>query len=120
MQNNNIKILTQNANILNDEDWSKIEKLIINFPSNVNLLHNIQYLKNKLLKSPYGSCYVTRVFDEKGLCVGFLSLTRKSFKCLNKKFVSFELGDAYLQKNFQGKFIFVKMVKDILSYLKIL
>ena len=107
MSYDNIKILNEDAKSLKDNEWHEIENLIKKFPSNVNIKHSVRYLKNKLLESPYGSSYVTRAINADESCVGFLSLTRKSITCVKENFVSFELGDAYLDREFHGRFIFL-------------
>jgi len=118
MNHSDIKILSEDAINLNDKEWFQIENLIKKFPSDVNILHNVKYLKNKLLQSPYGLCFVTRVIDKDGICLGFLSLTRKNFLNSGKAVPSFELGDVYLHEKLQGKSIFFRMIGDSFLYFK--
>jgi len=118
LKQNKIKIVTKIAKNLSQKDWKNIEILISTFPSNVNKLHKVNYLKNKLTNSPFGDCYVALVEGEVKKCLGFLSLTSKSFISDGNTYQSFELGDAYIDKELQGRFIFIRMIKYLISFLE--
>ncbi|MBG76535.1 MAG: hypothetical protein CFH22_01545 [Alphaproteobacteria bacterium MarineAlpha5_Bin12] len=118
MDRNKIKILIKNASSLKDTDWTGIEKLIKKFSNSGNKLHNKKYLKNKLVKSPFGNSYVAIINYGNKKFMGFASLTRKSFLYNNQISSSFEMGDIYLDKKLQGRFIFIKMIKKLMLNLE--
>jgi len=118
LDRNKIKILIKNASSLKNIDWEGIEKLIKKFPNSANKLHNKIYLKNKLVKSPFGNSYVAIVNYGNKKFMGFASLTRKSFLYNNKISTSFEMGDIYLDEKLQGRFIFIKMIRKLMLNLE--
>tara|TARA_Y100000590_G_scaffold467519_1_gene646669 strand:+ start:2679 stop:3767 length:1089 start_codon:yes stop_codon:yes gene_type:complete len=119
-----IRIITEEAKNIKKFEWEDIVNFIKKFDSISDSSHNsaknhdLEYFKIKLLKSPYGSCYITRVVNNEGKCMGFQSLTKKSFFYLGKKIDSFELGDVYLESILQGRSIYLKMIKDSMDFLK--
>ena len=82
--NKNIRIITEDAENIKELEWEDIVNFIEKFKSISNSSHNssknnnLEYFKTKLLKSPYGSCYITRVINNEGRCMGIQTLTKKS------------------------------------------
>jgi len=118
MSNLNIRIVTEIGENLNEQDWISITNFVKKFSTNVKRSHSTEYYKTKLLNSPYGSSYITRVLNGSGNCVGLTTLTRKSFVAMGKKCISFELGDSYLIKDLQGKSIYSKIINSALLSIK--
>ena len=118
MNDSDIEILSEDAINLTDNEWVKIENLIKEFQSDSNILHNVAYLKNKLLKSPYGQCFVTRVIDKDKNCLGFCSMTKKNFLNSDKSISTFEFGDVYLNRKLQGKWVFLRMIRSCFKHFK--
>jgi len=110
----NIRIVTEIGENLNEQDWIDITNFVKKFPTNVKRSYSVKYYKTKLLNSPYGSSYITRVLNGSGSCVGLTTLTRKLFVAMGKKYVSYELGDSYLIKDLQGKSIYSKIINSAL------
>ena len=124
MRDIEIKIVTDNAKKLQNEDWENIENLVNKFQNDANSTHNSNefrnayYYRTKLTNSPFGDSYITRVLDLNNNCLGFQSLTKKDYICLNKNIDSFEFGDVYLDKSLRGKGIFKKMIDDTFINIK--
>ena len=114
MINSNIQILSETADNLDEEDWNNISKFMKEFPNRVKRSFGPEYYKNKLLNSPYGLSYITRVIDKSGYCLGLTTLTRKLFVVDGKKYLSFELGDSFVTKKLQGKSIYSKILSSAL------
>ena len=108
-------IFTQEASELKEHEWTDIAKFMEQFPSRIKRSSGPEYYKSKLLNSPFGMSYVTRALDENKKCIGLTTLTKKMFRVNNNNYSSFELGDSYVSKEFQGIGIYSKILKDALS-----
>ena len=113
------KINTNYGEELDENDWINITNLVKNFSSKFTSKrsHNVNYYKNKLLKSPYGKSILTRIVNEKKECLGLLTLTKKSFKCSDDVKHSYELGDVYIIQSLQGKNLFKDMIKKSFNFI---
>ena len=111
----NFKINTNYGEELDENDWINITNLVKNFSSKFTSKrsHSVSYYKNKLLKSPYGKCILTRIINEKNECLGLLTLTKKLFQYLDNNKISYELGDVYIIQSLQGNNLFKEMIKKI-------
>ena len=100
------------------KEWESVKILIDTFPSKFTSKrsHTINYYKNKLNNSPYGESIITRVINKNDECLGILTLTKKFYFGLNRKYVSYELGDVYIIHNLQGKIYLKILLKKVLNF----
>ncbi len=119
MNESNLKIITQEASELSEDEWLDLSKFMKQFPTRIKRSTGSDYYKSKLLNSPFGISFVTRVIDTNKKCVGLTTLTKKMFVNENKNYPAYELGDSYVSSKFQGKGIYSKILDDTLSNYKL-
>ena len=113
----NIEISIKESNKVNSNEWINIINLINLFPNDVKRSHELNYYKNKLNKSPYGNSYIVRAMSDKNICLGLLTFTSNSITNDKKIDKAFEMGDAYVHKELEGRMVFSKMMKKGIAFI---
>ena len=113
----NIEINIKESNKVNSKEWIDIINLINLFPNDVKRSHELNYYKNKLNKSPYGDSYIVRAISDENICLGLLTFTANSIINDKKTDKAFEMGDAYVHKELEGRMVFSKMMKKGIEFI---